>query len=76
MTHVVVTDTCTRDELIMQIMRDMGGYIHDGITTGEVFSVLQCNYGIAPGHCYDIVQQLMLEMNMYCPDREHLYYVK
>lgn len=73
---IEVTDTCTREEMIQQIMRDMCDYVCDGIKASEIYSILECDYGIAPGHCYDLVQKLMIEMNMYCPDREHLYYVK
>lgn len=70
-----VGETITEEELAASILRELQGYVYDGITTRQLCKVLKDKFGVAFQYCCDIVQRLKIEMDMYSPDRQHLYYV-
>ena len=74
--NIEVTDTVTEEELVHEILQDLRPYVHDGIDVGDICRILEKSYGIAAAYCWDLVARLKIEMDMYCPDRHHLYFVK
>lgn len=71
-----VTDSCPQEEMWTHLLRDLVPKVKDGMTTGELYTILEVDYGILASHCYDAVQRIMVELDMYCPDRVHLRYVE
>ena len=74
--NIEVTDTATEEELAHEILKDMRSYVHDGIDVRDICRTLKKSYGVAAAYCCDLVARLKIEMDMYCPDRHHLYFVK
>ncbi|WP_370575443.1 hypothetical protein [Methanomethylovorans sp.] len=68
-------DSCTAEDLAHDALKVLSNHIYDGIFTSELCRILKEKFGILARHCCDIVQQLKIELNMYCPDRQHSYYV-
>ncbi|AFV22763.1 hypothetical protein Mpsy_0552 [Methanolobus psychrophilus R15] len=73
--RIDVLDTCTPEELARSAMRALAGYVYNGISTNELCKILREKFGVLDQYCCDLVQQLKIELDMYCPDRQHLYYV-
>ena len=69
-----VTDNVTEEELLEQILRMAGEYIYDGIKISELCQLLRNNFGISPDYFCDLIERIKLELDMYCPDHERLYY--
>ncbi|MDP2216014.1 MAG: hypothetical protein Q8J68_01815 [Methanolobus sp.] len=74
-TSAEVTDTCSPEELVESVMYELASHVYDGITTRELCRILREKFSVLEQYCCDIVQRLKNEMYMYCPDRQHLYYV-
>ncbi|WP_407356759.1 hypothetical protein [Methanolobus sp. WCC5] len=74
-TAAEITDTCSPEELAVSVMHELRGHVYNGVTTHELCRVLRDKFGVLEQYCCDIVQKLKIELNMYCPDRRHLYYV-
>jgi len=70
-----VTDSCSPEELSEHVVRELSGHVYDGITALELCKILREKFGVLEQYCCDIVQLLKIRMHMYCPDRQHLYYV-
>lgn len=70
-----VLDTCTKEELAISVLQELAGHVYNGISTHELCKMLKDKFGVLEQYCCDIVQQLKIEMDMYCPDRQHLYFV-
>ncbi|WP_319506042.1 hypothetical protein [uncultured Methanolobus sp.] len=70
-----VTDSCTPEELAWSALHVLAGHVYNGITTNELCKILRDTFGILDQYCCDLVQRLKIELDMYCPDRQHLYYV-
>jgi hypothetical protein len=71
-----VKDSVEAEQLAQNILRELQGHIYNGITTRQLCKILKDNFGVAFRYCCDIVQRLKIELDMYCPDRQHLYYVE
>jgi transposase len=71
-----VKDSVEAEQLAREILLELQGYVYDGITTRQLCKVLKDNFGVAFQYCCDIVQRLKIELDMYCPDKQHLYYVE
>jgi hypothetical protein len=71
-----VDESITEEELAASILRELQGHVYNGITTRQLCKILKDNFGVAFRYCCDIVQRLKIELDMYCPDRQHLYYVE
>jgi hypothetical protein len=74
-TSAEVTDACSPEELAEHATRELSKHVYNGITTHELCKILRDKFGILEQYCCDIVQLLKIRMDMYCPDRQHLYYV-
>jgi hypothetical protein len=74
-TNVSVTESVKVEVLVSDIIRMAGAYIHNGMTIQELLTILKNVFGIAERYCFDLVQAIKIELDMYCPDREHLYFV-
>ncbi|MHC1575987.1 MAG: hypothetical protein ACXQTE_01400 [Methanosarcinaceae archaeon] len=72
---VLVTDTVAAEQLARDVLLELEGYVYDGISTDELCKMLKRYFGVAAKHCCDIIQRLKINLDMYCPDRKHLYYV-
>ena len=72
---VDVTDTVSEEQLAHEVLKVLRSHIYNGISTHELCRILRDRFGVLEQYCCDIVQLLKIEMNMYCPDRQHLYYV-
>ena len=70
-----VDETISEEELAASILGELQGHVYNGITTRELCKILKNNFGVSFSYCCDIVQRLKIELDMYCPDRQHLYYV-
>ena len=71
-----LVDSVEAEKLALDILRDLQGYVYDGITTRQLCKLLKDKFGVAFQYCCDIVQRLKIELDMYCPDKQHLYYVE
>jgi phage gp36-like protein len=74
-TAAEIIDTCSPEELVESVMYELASHVYDGITTHELCRILREKFSVLEQYCCDIVQRLKNEMYMYCPDRQHLYYV-
>ncbi len=72
---VQVLDSCTVDELSHEVLMSLSRYVYNGISTNELCRILKDKFRILERYCCDIVQRLKIELDMYCPDRQHLYFV-
>jgi len=70
-----VMNSVEAEQLTQNILKELHGYVYDGITTRQLCKVLKDKFGAAFQYCCDIVQRLKIEMDMYSPDRQHFYYV-
>ncbi|MDP2217492.1 MAG: hypothetical protein Q8J68_09420 [Methanolobus sp.] len=74
-TSADVTDTCSPEELAASVLHELSNHVYNGITTNELCKILREKFGVLEQYCCDIVQLLKIRMHMYCPDRQHLYFV-
>lgn len=72
---VEIVDTCTAQELSHAVLKALSGYVYNGISTRELCRILKDKFRILERYCCDIVQRLKIELDMYCPDGEHLCFV-
>ena len=70
-----VCDTVSEEELARCIICDLRGVMYDGMTVDEFCHLLKQYYGVASKYCCDLIQRMKIEVGMYCPDRQHLYFV-
>jgi len=70
---VETTETISEDELVRNILEST--CISDGIGMYELYETLKTCFGISPQVIHEIVDRIKIELDMYCPDREHLYFV-
>lgn len=75
LSDVDVTDTVTEEELAHEVLVVLRAHLYNGISTVELCRILKDKFGILARHCCDIIQRLKIEMDMYCPDKQHLYFV-
>ncbi|WP_319508917.1 hypothetical protein [uncultured Methanolobus sp.] len=71
-----VYDSVSEEELARQIVCELRGFIYNGMTVDEFCRILKKYYGVASKYCCDLIQRMKKELDMYCPDRQHLYYVE
>ncbi|WP_319507377.1 hypothetical protein [uncultured Methanolobus sp.] len=74
--RIDVTDSCTPEELAESAIQVLADHVYNGISTNELCKILKEKFGVLEQYCCDLVQQLKIELDMYCPDRQHLYYVE
>ncbi len=74
--RIDVLDICTPEELAISAMHELASHVYNGISTNELCKILREKFGVLEQYCCDLVQQLKIELDMYCPDRQHLYYVE
>jgi hypothetical protein len=48
----------------------------NSITTYELCHVLKEYFGVVVVCCCDLIQRMEIELDMYCPDQEHLYFIE
>lgn len=72
---VQVLDNCTVEGLSHEVLVLLSRYVYNGISTNELCRILKDKFRILERYCCDIVQRLKIELDMYFPDRQHLYYV-
>ena len=70
-----VCDTVSEEELARHVINELRPFMHDGMTTDEFCKILKKYYGVASKYCCDLIQRMKIELGMYCPDRQHLYFV-
>ncbi|WP_319507171.1 hypothetical protein [uncultured Methanolobus sp.] len=75
-TGIEITDTKSEEELVQCIINELQGIMYNGISTNELCKILKEKLSVLEQYCCDLVQQLKIELDMYCPDRQHLYYVE
>lgn len=73
--YIQVKETVSEAELLSQIFRTIRDFVKDGIEVKELYQILKTQYGIAAVYCQDLIQKIKVELDMYCPDRQHLYFV-
>ncbi|WP_135612198.1 hypothetical protein [Methanococcoides sp. AM1] len=71
-----ICDSVNEEEFARLILRELEGYVYDGMTTREFCKLLKKNFGVAAKYCCDLIQRMKIELDMYCPDRQHLYFVR
>ena len=74
--YIEVSDTVTEEELAREVLESMRPDVHDGVEVRELCRILKKYYGVTAAYCCDLVLRLKIEMDMYCPDRRHLFFVK
>lgn len=70
-----VCETVSEEQLAQDALRELEGFVYDGITTKELCAILYKYFGVLHSHCCDLIQKMKIELDMYCPDRQHLYFV-
>ena len=70
-----VCDTVSEEELARCIICELKDYMYDGMTVDEFCKLLKKYYGVASKYCCDLIQRMKIELDLYCPDRQHLYFV-
>ncbi len=70
-----VKETVAIEDLARDAISALRSYITDGIRIEELCILLKTKFGIAKAYCCDVIEQIKIELDLYCPDREHLYYV-
>ena len=70
-----VCDTVSEEELARCIIGELRTFMYNGMTVDEFCLLLKQYYGVASKYCCDLVQRMKKELDMYCPDRQHLYFV-
>jgi hypothetical protein len=71
-----VRDVCDCRVLEDSIIDQIKPHIHDGVRVRDVAHLLEKYFGISDTHCCDLVQSIKIKLDMYCPDRQHLYFVR
>lgn len=71
-----VVDSVSEEELACVVLHELQGYVYNGITTRELCKVLERQFGVVARYCCDVIQRLKIELDMYCPDHQHLYFVE
>ncbi len=74
--EITVTETISEEELARDILMELEGYVYDGMTMDEFCKLLKKYFGVASRHCCDLIQRMKVELDMYCPDRQYLYFVE
>lgn len=69
-------ETVSEEQLAREILLELEGYVYDGITTKELCVLLSRYFGVVSSYCCDIVQRIKIDLDMYCPDHSHLYFVE
>lgn len=72
---VETTETISEEDLVLNIMRSVSNHVTDGMAIYELCETLKTCFEISPGHVCDLMQKIKIELDMYCPDRKHLYFV-
>lgn len=72
---IEVMDTCTLQDLARSVISELAGHIYDGIPKTELCRILKDKFRILERYCCDIIQQIKLELGLYCHDGVHLKYV-
>ncbi|NPE28609.1 hypothetical protein HNV12_11695 [Methanococcoides sp. SA1] len=65
----MIPHTKTKYIVATCILRELEGYVYDGITTGEFCKLLKKNFGVAAKYCCDLIQKMKIELDMSCPNR-------
>jgi hypothetical protein len=73
---VEVIDSLIEQEMIREVLQGLHRIIHDGIEVKVLAGILKENYGITGACCRELIERIQLELDMYCPDRKRLYFVK
>jgi hypothetical protein len=74
--YIEVEDTVPGEAFAGEVLKTLKGYVQDGIEVRELCRILRNYYGVVAAYCCDIIQQIKIELDMYCPDREHLFFVE
>ncbi len=71
----ITTKSCNLNEFSRDIFHELKHYVYDGITTLQLCNILREDFNVSSDLCCGIIEELMINLYMYSPDREHLYYV-
>ncbi|MDA0525606.1 hypothetical protein [Methanococcoides alaskense] len=74
--EVYAEDSVTAEQLAQSVIQELRPFMDDGMTTDEFCKLLKKYFGVASRYCCDLIQRMMIELDMYCPDHEHLYFVE
>ncbi|WP_135606843.1 hypothetical protein [Methanococcoides sp. NM1] len=75
-TDVEMADSLSEEQLARDILLELEGYVYNGMTTDEFCKLLKKYFGVASKYCCDLIQRMKIELDMYCPDHQHLYFVE
>jgi transposase len=70
-----VDETTSEKEIALSVMQELRGRVYDGITTCELCRVLKEYFGVVAVYYCDLIQRMKIELDMHCPDKQHLYFV-
>lgn len=71
---IYLEDTASEEIFAAQIIRGIKNHIKDGIHIHDLCKILVDLYGVAKNFCCDMIQKIKLELCLYSPDRQRLYY--
>ena len=74
--HIEVAETISEEEMAQAVFQELRGYVYDGVTVRELCRILKECFGVVARYCCDVIQRLKIEMDMYSPDHQHLYFVE
>jgi hypothetical protein len=73
--NVEATDSISEEDLVLNVMHTIRGHLHNGIEVRELCGILKTCYGIGTTYCCGLIQRIQIELDMYSPDKRHLYFV-
>lgn len=73
----VEENTCeiTVDQFFQQSIGELRQYIYDGIELFHLCKILQDKFRVRKDCCCATIEYLKLQLDMYCPDKKHLYFI-
>ncbi|PQV43200.1 hypothetical protein [Methanohalophilus euhalobius] len=74
--NMEVDGTVTEEKIAHLVLQELRGHVYDGVTVNELCRILKKCFGVVAVYCCDLIQKLKLELDMYCPDKQHLYFVQ
>ncbi|AAM05103.1 predicted protein [Methanosarcina acetivorans C2A] len=74
-TKMEIQDSQSENELVYNILQSLENTIHNGIKIEVLTGILKEDYGVTEPCCRDLIEKIKIELDMYCPDMETLYFV-
>lgn len=72
---VDVVESVAMDDFMKDVINVLKGEIKNGMSINRLSDILKKQFGIAKNCISDVIEWLKIELDLYCPDQVHLYFV-